>query len=479
MFQHFGTIKDPRFSKFRFGFPAGIYGSSIIPITIWFFHWDITEDGSLRVLNFGTLIPMTINWLTIVTSCDEIRFPRCSWAHFVNFVQPLQFDYELLEQSGTSPGISEEYMIPYVADGCWPIKSIEQASIIYIYAACIAYWKTPGFDRQICPNPCAKSPCSVLPYARAGSCQILGIHKQDFKCDCVEGFYWDSNAFSCVSENRCAMLCHPNNTATCIQDPKSLSLTCVCRLGYMGHDCSELLDACLIGSSEYDPADDLTAKPIVPAGKEACGASNKCTPRLGTITYICHCSEDYRMDRTLPYDNCAAKRDPCSNKICVEGWCISSEDGKQAVCECEDGFGGDQCDQQLGGWTAWSSWSSCEPFCGDQRLRHRIRVCSSEREEDCVGPLEQVEPCSDAEPCPAALSAEELEWQDFAEWFCLIFIISLAYILGLFCLLTLLSLIIPSSISTEAIIKQSLENRVAAARVPLKKPVCVHHCGDH
>lgn len=93
--------------------------------------------------------------------------------------------------------------------------------------------------------------------------------------------------------------------------------------------------------------------------------------------------------------------------------------------------------------------------------------------------LHKVEPCSDAEPCPAALSVEELEWQDFAEWFCLILIISLAYILGLFCLLTLLSLIIPSSISTEAIIKQALENRVAAARVPLKKPVCVHHCGDH
>lgn len=163
MFQHFGTIKDPRFSKFRYGFPAGIYGSSIIPITIWFYHWDITEDGkrkpyliilfifvfAVRVLNFGTMIPMSINWLTIVSSCDEIRFPRCSWAHFVNFVQPLQFDYELLEQSGASPGISQEYMIPYIGDGCWPIKSIEQASIIYIYAACIAYWKTPGFDRQV------------------------------------------------------------------------------------------------------------------------------------------------------------------------------------------------------------------------------------------------------------------------------------------------------------------------------------------
>lgn len=93
----------------------------------------------------------------------------------------------------------------------------------------------------------------------------------------------------------------------------------------MGLDCSDLLDACLIGSEDYDPADDTTAKPIVPAGREACGADNKCIPRLGTISYICQCGEDYRMDRTLPYDNCASKRDPCSVKICVEGWCVASE----------------------------------------------------------------------------------------------------------------------------------------------------------
>lgn len=87
--------------------------------------------------------------MLIVNSCDEINFPRCSWAHFVNFLQPLQFDYYLLETSGSSPGAHDEVMIPYVRDGCWPIKSIEQVSIIYIYVACIVFWKTPGFDRNV------------------------------------------------------------------------------------------------------------------------------------------------------------------------------------------------------------------------------------------------------------------------------------------------------------------------------------------
>ncbi|VDN97568.1 unnamed protein product [Rodentolepis nana] len=557
-------MKDPRFTRFRYGFPAGIYASSIIPTTIWFHHWDVHPDGTLRVLNFGTLLPISINWFHIVSSCDEIHFPRCSWAHFVNFVQPLQFDYDLLEASGATPGISQEDMVPYMADGCWPIKSVEQASLIYIYVACTAYWNTPGFDRQLCPtgsssdlqitmpppperklsqingtldndqlasiawpysdspsscHPCASGfyaetlgqsfclPCPHYHYtpiyeSKVGSggewidlaCPRVGrdaIILQDFFMEAyvplgsernlflLKGFYWDSNAFSCVSENRCEKLCHHNNTATCLHDPKTLSLTCVCRLGYMGHDCSDLLDACLIGSQEYDPADDFSSKPILPAGKEACGSTNKCIPRLGTTTYICQCSEGFKMDRNLPYDNCAAKKDPCSNKICVEGWCISSQDRKQSICECEDGFGGEQCDEQLGGWTTWSSWSSCEPFCGDQRLRRRIRVCASEREEDCMGPLEQVESCPDAEPCPAALSMEDLEWQDFAEWFCLLLIISLAYILALFCLLTIIAVIIPSTISMDSIVKKSLEERFATPRVPLKRPECVHHCGDH
>lgn len=84
-----------------------------------------------------------------MTSCDEITFPRCSWAHFVNFVQPLQFDYELFGSANPSLLITREFLIPYIQGDCWPIRTVEQASIIYIYAACTVYWDIPGFDRQV------------------------------------------------------------------------------------------------------------------------------------------------------------------------------------------------------------------------------------------------------------------------------------------------------------------------------------------
>ena len=96
------------------------------------------------------MLPVAVDWMKIVRSCDEIQFPRCSWAHFINFVQPIQFDSELFQLSGTAEGIYDEYdMLPYIHGNCWPIKSVEQASIIYIYAVCTVYWDVPGFDREV------------------------------------------------------------------------------------------------------------------------------------------------------------------------------------------------------------------------------------------------------------------------------------------------------------------------------------------
>lgn len=103
------------------------------------------------VPNFNTMLPVPVDWLLIVRSCDEIKFPRCSWAHFINLAQPLQFDYELFELSGSSPDFTREEVIPYLHGNCWPIRSVEQASIIYIYSACSVYWDVPGFDREVKP----------------------------------------------------------------------------------------------------------------------------------------------------------------------------------------------------------------------------------------------------------------------------------------------------------------------------------------
>ncbi|CDS37306.1 acidic fibroblast growth factor intracellular [Echinococcus multilocularis] len=389
------------------------------------------------------MLPVPVDWLLIVRSCDEITFPRCSWAHFINLAQPLQMDFELFELSKSAPDISTEASVPYLHGNCWPIRSVEQVSIIYIYSACTVYWNVSGFDRQICPQPCAQSPCSVLPFTRSGSCKTLGIHARDFDCECTEGFTWDRNTFACISENQCERFCHPSQTATCEQDTKSTTVTCVCRLGYMGHDCSQLLDACLVGSEVYNSFEVGSAKPIIPPGREACGTENKCIPRLGTTSFSCQCKGRFTMDRGLPYDNCLSSKDPCSSRICIEGACVASEDGSWSMCDCEEGFAGSMCEEALGEWTTWSAWTSCEPFCGNQRLRRRIRVCSGDREEDCIGAVEQVQSCPDGEPCPLTLSSDEVEWKDFADWFCILLSATVAYMGLLLLLLTILSLCKP------------------------------------
>ncbi len=96
------------------------------------------------------MIPVPVDWFLIVRSCDEITLPRCSWAHFINLAQPLQLDRSLLEKSGTADGVNTEYGVsPYLHGDCWPIRSVEQASLIYIYAVCTVYWNVTGFDRNV------------------------------------------------------------------------------------------------------------------------------------------------------------------------------------------------------------------------------------------------------------------------------------------------------------------------------------------
>ncbi|BHF82961.1 hypothetical protein SprV_0802610100 [Sparganum proliferum] len=248
----------------------------------------------------------------------------------------------------------------------------------------------------------------------------------------------------------------------------------------MGTDCSEELDACVVGSEVYDvthraPEDgtyamDL-AKPRIPPGFEACGTAvnseNLCIPQLGTSSYYCRCAEGYAMDASLSYDNCLSATSPCASQICIEGSCVASKegsvtkaegkeartatactaredgrptqislifscrrdkDGQKWICDCDDGYTGKYCDQMVGEWSAWSTWTLCDPYCGPRRQRKRLRVCLSEHQTDCTGAIENLEFCEPGEPCPAASTVEWAEWQDFVEWTWTVTYHSLVYI---------------------------------------------------
>ncbi len=95
----------------------------------------------------------------------------------------------------------------------------------------------------------------------------------------------------------------------------------------MGHDCGTELDACMVGSEVYNAGEGETG-PIIPPGHVACGIGSKCIPHLGTTSYSCQCNARFAMDRAMPFDNCYAKRDPCSSRICIEGTCIAAEVGQ-------------------------------------------------------------------------------------------------------------------------------------------------------
>lgn len=47
-FKGFDAIQEPRYKQFRYGFPPGFYGSSIMPISLWFMlHGNYYPEGKL------------------------------------------------------------------------------------------------------------------------------------------------------------------------------------------------------------------------------------------------------------------------------------------------------------------------------------------------------------------------------------------------------------------------------------------------
>ncbi len=49
-FRGFDSITEKQYKPYQYGFPAGIYGSSIMPISLWFMHWSDTLKGKAKTV---------------------------------------------------------------------------------------------------------------------------------------------------------------------------------------------------------------------------------------------------------------------------------------------------------------------------------------------------------------------------------------------------------------------------------------------
>ena len=71
----------------------------------------------------------------------------------------------------------------------------------------------------------------------------------------------------------------------------------------------------------------------------------------------------------------------------------AAQDQLSAVCECDKGWNGTNCEILLKStsfWNNWGPWGSCKPECGNLRHRKRQRSCGI---TTCVGDPEELMDC--------------------------------------------------------------------------------------
>ncbi|KAK4475828.1 hypothetical protein MN116_001080 [Schistosoma mekongi] len=446
-FRIFQQMRNPQYREYENGFPPGIYGSSIIPTTIWYHYWsrDTYED---MFQHDGNMHLADVNWPHIVTLCDEMKYPRCSWGYFLALMQPTSYNPHLLKKiyGEELEALSNKHFItPVIRGGCYRLRTIDQMSLIYIYTICHLYGEAneTNADLKICPNPCKRRPCQHIQNAIRGSCKRRGYHKDDYECLCESGFEWEEDSLTCVLRDPCKSSCNHDTTEYCFPNQTTGVAVCICKTGYMGYDCNQPFNACISGTIlKMNPLD---AGSYIPSGYEACGvvlhSTNKCNPINDLLTYNCTCSTEYTKDLSLPYDNCLKRKDKCDAHICLHGDCISSKDFTNSVCDCDEGYTGEKCDIPVGIWSYWSEWTNCDHVCELTEHSTRVRICLSENEEDCVGELEQVvRSCGLNFTCGQNTSLSEIIWNNFTRWTENVMLYTLVYIGFLGVLLILLNL---------------------------------------
>ena len=119
-----------------------------------------------------------------------------------------------------------------------------------------------------------------------------------------------------VLTNPCLAYQPCDNHATC-ETISSSDYNCICSLGYMGQNCTDISDACLV---------------FQPCINGTCSSGN-------SSDYSCECFTGYTgVDCDINIDDCAVN--DCVNGACVDG--IASY-----MCACDPGFTGSLCSDEI------------------------------------------------------------------------------------------------------------------------------------
>ncbi|RUS90503.1 hypothetical protein EGW08_001771 [Elysia chlorotica] len=177
-----------------------------------------------------------------------------------------------------------------------------------------------------------------------------------FRCQCFEGYIYDSTAQTCEDENECERRIDPClGNSQCINTPGSYS--CGCPEGYrLGPDgrrcedineCLEILGACangrclnLEGTFSCQCNDGFRLSPT----KEVCIDIDECESRPGICrngtcfnsrgSYMCSCNNGFSLNSEgvcTDIDECVAMIG-----ICTNGRCINIEGS--FTCQCPEGY---------------------------------------------------------------------------------------------------------------------------------------------